>query len=218
MRADAPVAYWRLGEPSGTALLEDQGRANGTYSGGAVLGVDPAIADADRAARFDGGNDKGVVPDTASLDFGTGDFTVEAWIKASAADERAIVAKRSSVATEPYWAVTVTDDPNHNGQIRAAYFDGATVHLAYSSATVVDSAWHHLVVWYDRDVGITISVDGLSKLTVATMAPDVGNSGPVEIAKAATHTYFKGDLDEIALYGGLLPPERVVAHRAAAGH
>ena len=33
----------------------------------------------------------------------------------------------------------------------------------------------------------------------------MSNTGTVEIGKAPTHNYFKGDLDEVALYGGLVP-------------
>lgn len=219
VRSDVPRAYWRLGELSGTTAAEDQGGPSGTYSGGVVLGVAPAIVDANRAARFDGGNDKMAVPDPAngSLDFGTGDFTAEAWIKPSASDERGVISKRSGVASEPYWAITVTDDPNHNGQIRAVYFDGTNVRTAYSSNGVVDGSWHHVVVWYDRDLGITISVDGVTKFTPLGMTPDVGNSGPVEVGKAPTNPYFKGDIDEVAVYGGLLPVHRIAAHASAAG-
>jgi hypothetical protein len=200
----------------GIAILEDQARVNGTYSGGVVLGIDPAVSGADRAARFDGGNDKGSVPDNASLDFGADDYTVEAWIKTVSADERAVVAKRSLNSTEPYWAVTVTDDSNHNGQIRAAYFDGLAVRQAYSSVGVLDGAWHHIAVWYDRDAGITISVDGVAKFTPLAIGADVNNTGAVEIGKAPTHNYFRGDLDEVALYRGLVPVARMDAHRAAA--
>jgi hypothetical protein len=216
VRADAPRAYWRLGELSGTSILEDQARANGTYSGGVVLGVAPAINDANRAAHFDGGNDKGSVPDNASLDFGTEDFTVEAWIKTLDSGERAIVAKRSLTTTEPYWALTVTDDSHHDGQIRAAYSDGTTARLAYSANGVLDGAWHHVVAWYDRDSGISISVDGVTSFTALAIGPDLSNTGTVEIGKAPTHNYFRGDLDEVALYGGLVPVARIAAHRAAA--
>jgi hypothetical protein len=198
-------------------MVEDQARANGTYSGGVVLGVDPAVNDTDRAARFDGGNDKGSAPDDASLDFGADDFTVEAWVKTVSSGERAVVAKRSLTMTEPYWAVTVTDDSHHDGQIRAAYFDGANVRHAYSSVGVLDGGWHHVVVWYDRDAGITVSVDGVSAFTPLAIAADVSNAGTVEIGKAPTHNYFKGDLDEVALYRALVPAARMDAHRAATG-
>lgn len=192
-------------------------RANGAYSGGVVLGVAGATHDTNSAARFDGGNDKVSVPDQAngSLDFGADDFTIEAWTKAVASDERGVISKRSANAAEPYWDVTVTDDPNHNGKIRAVYFDGTNTRTAYSGAGVIDGLWHHVVVWYDRDGGITIFVDGVARFTQLSMTPDVSNSGAVEIAKSPAHPYFHGDLDEIALYSGLLPLARIQAHIAA---
>jgi hypothetical protein len=219
VRADAPRGYWRLGEASGTLAAEDQHRADGTYLGGVILGVPGAPAgDPNTAARFDGGNDKLVVPDPAngSLDFGTADFTVEAWVKPTASDERVIVAKRPSTGTEPYWGLTVTDDPNHNGQVRAVYFDGVNTRTAYSSKGVLDGAWHHVVVWYDRQMGIIVSVDGVSKATALSLTSSVSNSGEVHIGKGPTNGYLKGDLDEVALYDGLVPLQRIQAHAAAA--
>jgi Concanavalin A-like lectin/glucanases superfamily len=81
----------------------------------------------------------------------------------------------------------------------------------------VDGAWHHVVIWYDRDSGITIWVDGVAKFTALGMTPDVGNTGPMEVGKAPSNPYFKGDIDEVALYGGLLPVHRIQAHAEAAG-
>jgi hypothetical protein len=218
VRVDAPRAYWRLGELTGTVAHEDQERANGTYTGGVVLGVESSNHDANTAARFDGGNDRVGVLDPAdgSLDFGVEDFTVEAWVKTTASDERGVVAKRSANAADPYWAITITDDPNHNGQIRANYFDGTSVRTAYSSNGVIDGAWHHVVVLFDRDAGITVSVDGLTKFTLLAIAPDISNTGELQIGKAPTNPYFRGDLDEVALYSGLLPIARIQAHAAAA--
>lgn len=183
-----------------------------------MLGVAPATHDADTAARFDGGNDKAAVPDPAdgSLDFGVDDFTVEAWIKPLASDERTIVSKRSLTAAEPYWELTVTDDPDHNGQIRAIYFDGTNTRTAYSTNGVLGGSWHHVIAWFDRDTGITLWVDGVTRLTPLAMTPDVSNTGSVEIGKAATHPYFRGDIDEVALYAGLLPVARAQAHLGSA--
>lgn len=71
-------------------------------------------------------------------------------------------------------------------------------------------------MWYDRDAGITVSVDGVASFTALAIAPDVNNTGSVEIGKAPTHNYFRGDLDEVALYDGLVPVARMNAYRAAA--
>ena len=145
-----------------------------------MLGVAAATHDADTAARFDGGNDKVAVPDPAngSLDFGVEDFTVEVWTRPLASDERTIVSKRSATAGEPYWELTVTDDPDHNGKIRAIYFDGTNTRTAYSTTGVLGGAWHHVVAWFDRDAGITLWVDGATNFIPLAMTRRRQQHGP----------------------------------------
>ena len=62
--ADAPVAYWRLGESAGTAMVDSTANANsGTYQGGYTLGQPGAIAgDSDTAVTFGGQNGYAVAP------------------------------------------------------------------------------------------------------------------------------------------------------------
>lgn len=211
-----PRAYWRLGEVSGTEAAEEMGVGRGTYQNGVILGVPGALAgDSNTAVRLDGGNDRITVGDPAdgSLDFGEEDITVEAWIKPSANDERAIITKRSSVG--PYWQVTVTDDSNHAGQLRANIFDGSVSLQAYSTRRVDDGGWHHIVVLFDRDSGIRFFIDGTAAgVTAGPMAGDVSNDGGVVLGKGLGYPEYKGDLDEVAVYLGLLPEATIGEHHA----
>lgn len=83
-----PVAYWRLGEPLGTATVADaSGHGhNGTYHGKPHLGQPGAVAyDKDTAAGFDGPKSKSYVEVPESPDFsiatsGQG-LTVEVWLR-----------------------------------------------------------------------------------------------------------------------------------------
>jgi hypothetical protein len=217
--SDGPRAYWRLGETSGTTAADALGAVPGTYQGGVVLGVAGALAgDANTATRFDGGNDKVTMRDPASgsLDFGTGDFTVEAWVRATANDERAIVSKRSYTVGEPYWQATVTDDGSQTGRVRVNTFDGVTSRQVYGPAVRIDDgAWHHVVLAFDRDAGVAIYVDGTMATTSATLPGDVGNTGELLVGKSPGYSYFKGDLDEVAVYASLLSTAQVQAHFAA---
>src|SRR5215831_14920886 len=55
--ADHPVAYYRLGETSGTTAVDSSGNgSNGTYVGGVALGQPGALlpGDTDPAAGFNG--------------------------------------------------------------------------------------------------------------------------------------------------------------------
>jgi hypothetical protein len=216
--ADSPAAYWRLGEGSGTVALDETANdSRGTYKNGVVLGVPSALAtDANTAARFDGGNDLVDVTDPPSgvLDFGTDDFTAEAWIKTTTNNETAIIGKR--VTAGPFWQVTVTDDPNHTGQLRANLRDtlnGTVTRQVYSTRRVDDGAWHHVVVRFDRDVGISIYVDARAAGSGGGPMPaDVSNTANLQIGKAQDHGYFRGDIDEVAVYRTLLSPQRINDH------
>ena len=181
-------------------------------------GVAGALAgDSNSAAHLDGGDDQVNMGDPAdgALDAGTSDFSVEAWVKATANDERALISKRAA-GSQPYWQVTVTDDGSQIGRIRVNVFDGAVARQAYGPAVRVDDGtWHHVVVSFDRDSGITIWVDGVSRATAGPAPGDVGNAGPLLIGKASGYGNLKGDVDEVAIYGSLLDPARVAAHYAA---
>ena len=53
--ATSPVAYWRLGEASGTVARDEMGLHHGTYVGGPTLGVPRLLAgDPDTAVTFPG--------------------------------------------------------------------------------------------------------------------------------------------------------------------
>ena len=215
--SDGPRAYWRLGETSGAAAA-DASASNlpGTYQSGVTLGVPGALAgDANRAARFDGSNDRVTMgdPTSGALDFGTGDFTAEVWLKTSVNGERTVLGKRSS---GPYWLVTVTDDSGLAGRLRAALFDGSVTRQVYSTVRVDDGAWHHVAVLFDRDTGITFYVDGVASGSVAgAQAGSVSNSAPFQLGKVSGYKNFSGDLDEAALYSGLLSAARIAAHHSA---
>lgn len=211
-----PRAYWRLGEVSGTVAAEEMGVGSGTYQNGVILGVPGALAgDSNTAVRLDGGNDRITVGDPAdgSLDLGEEDFTVEAWIKPSANDERAIITKRSSLG--PYWQVTVTDDSNHAGQLRANIFDGSVSLQAYSTRRVDDGAWRHVAVQFDRHFGIRFYVDGVAAGSAAgPVTGDVSNDGALILGKGPGYPEYKGELDEVALYLGVLSEATIADHHA----
>ena len=213
-----PSAYWRLDETSGTLAADVTGLYPGSYESGVTLGIAGALlTDPNPAARFDGTDDKVNMGDPASggLDVGTGDFTVEAWVKTSLNGERAIASKRPS--TGPYWQFTVTDDSGQAGRIRVNASDGTNARQAYGPALRVDDgAWHHVVVVFDRDVGITVYVDGTSLATAGTLPGDLSSTGPFLIAKSTGYGYLNGDIDEVAVYPLALPASRVDAHLAAA--
>ena len=184
-----------------------------TYQNGVTRGVTGAIASStDKAARFDGGNDYVDIGDPTSgvFDFGSGDFAVEAWVKPTASDERVVIGKRL-LAT--FWLVTITDDSGHAGQVRANITNGTTLRQVYSTKRVNDGAWHHVVINFDRDTGVSIYIDGVASGTTAGASLfSVSTSGPLQIGKTTGYPNFRNDLDEIAVYPSLLSLARIQDH------
>jgi Concanavalin A-like lectin/glucanases superfamily len=181
-----------------------------------TLGATGALAgDANTAARFDGIDDKVSMGDPASgaLDFGAGDFTVEALVKTTLNGERTIASKRAS---GPYWQFTVTDDPGHVGEIRVNVSAGSAHEVYGPAIRVDDGAWHHVVVVFDRDLGITVYVDGVARHTAGAFTGAIDNAAPFLIGKSTGYGYFGGDMDEVAVYPSALPATRVQAHLTAA--
>jgi hypothetical protein len=128
--------------------------------------------------------------------------------------EQAIASKRAS-STPPYWQFTVTNDPGHDGEIRVNIYAGGSIEVYGPAKRVDDGAWHHVVVVFDREVGVTVFVDGASVLRPGTATGDVGNTGPFLVGKSTGYNHFKGDLDDVAVYRSALPATRVQVHYAA---
>jgi Bacterial Ig-like domain len=85
MMADAPRAYWRVGEASGTVAADQASFANtGGYQGGPALGQAGVVPVAQSTAiALDGTDDTVRVPSSASLNPAAA-LALEAWIRPSA--------------------------------------------------------------------------------------------------------------------------------------
>jgi PKD repeat protein len=166
------VAYYTMqvaGEGNGVQvpnMCVNTGAAlNGTTSGG--VGSPQFIADAAVAGSasscsyliqssgaglaFDGVNDYAEAADDVQLDFGTGDFTVEYWVKKRTAsvnnwDNMAGVNKWLSGGSSPgqnEWSLAMGSNANNN--IPAFFIEsGATTYGAISAQSMAVGSWQHL--------------------------------------------------------------------------
>lgn len=159
---DSPTGYWRLGEDiTATTAADATGRGHtGTYGARVTQGAPGAIpSDPDTAAQFPGAStDNSLtggdvrVPTAADLNFGTTDFTAEAWVRpvftvtpssqSAQGGESAILGKASGAQrictnsgvppsqprdiTWPGWSLTVTNDAGYEGRVRASIAYAAT--------------------------------------------------------------------------------------------
>ncbi|MFI7603241.1 LamG-like jellyroll fold domain-containing protein [Actinoplanes sp. NPDC049681] len=208
--ADAPIAYYRLGEAAGVGSGADSAKGNTLTYGSGTRGVAGAVAgDADTAAQGDGGCCIGFSQTVAPRN--NSSRTVEAWVKPTDGYLRWIAG----------WGRSGVDEAFNVGLgdsriVVSAYADDLTFPIGRS---LVDGAWHHVAVVAGATVA-TVYIDGVS-LGTRTFAGELATvtSGGLRIGAAHDgSTPFYGGLDEVAVYPLGLSATQISAHFAAGGH
>ena len=215
--------YFRLGTPSGTLALDESTTGNhGTFANVSAYGVKGATgSDFDTAVTFSGAADSHVIaPDNDAYDFGTGDFTVEAWIKRTAnpATSEYIVGHDGNGAAGDwgFW-----QDATSGQCLIFRLVGGSGIsHNGGCSAGFNDNRWHHVVFSADRDGSGTFYVDGKASGEV-NLSADTGNISSTSNLyigdRTAPNTEWTGSIDEVAIYKGVaLTADQVMEHYQAA--
>lgn len=205
--ADSPLFYARLGEASGTTLLDSSGNArNGTYTG-VTLGAAGAISDGDTAATLAGASSSvGSVAYGSWMDLAT-TGTIECWVKYTGTPASQISFGRTGAASSPYW-IGVTGATALNGTHAASGSSNVI-----GTKTINNGAWHHLVTTWTSSV-LTLYVDGVSDGTISSPRLPIVTTETLQLGGRGAN-YFAGSVDEIALYATNLSSTRVAAHYAA---
>ena len=221
--ADGPAFYYRLGESSGTAAVDEMGSANGVYVNTPTLGEAGALTgDADTAIHLNDAQDEYV--DLAGLidhdpanpgSYNLG-LTMEIWAKADIASDgldQCIIGTWESAATggPMLWRDHLTG--KLWGTWRAVGFSGWI-----DTGHTPDGDWHHYVYTFDFPTKIvSVYVDGELTDTADPSADGpfyLGQSESFHIGYYGTGAvgYFAGWTDEAAFYEYALTPERIAAH------
>ncbi len=206
------VAWWHLDETSGATAEDIAGVPNtGTYFGGPV----PVPGKVAGALSFDGADDYVQVADHPELNFGSGDFSIDAWILTNdSMDVGTIVDKRTGTNSVPLGYELYIWNGGLGFQLAAPLGNYQNFN---SSAFVADGEWHHIAVTVARNdsSGLKFYVDGN---LVATRDPTPYNSSLTNTAvfRIASHSYdqdpnfmFEGIVDELELFNRVLTPAEV---------
>jgi PKD repeat protein len=214
--ADSPLAYWRLGEASGTSAADASGNnRTGSYVGSPSRGLPGALAgDANTAVGFNGSSQYVSVPYAAALN--PSQFTVEAWAYPTGGQGtyRSVVTSRDYAPgnTRGYILYAAADNTWQlwlgNGGAGWEQVFGPTVTL---------NAWTHLVATYDGTTARLYLNGVLAASSGAAYSPNAQR--PLRMAAGATDRapdyFLPGRVDEVAVYGSALAGTRVQAHYAA---
>lgn len=230
--ADAPIAYWRLGEASGNVAYDYVGNNNGTYFNVTLDQPGYSAIDSNRAATFGALNSYVGQISGSSINFeGTNaSFSIEVWVNGPAGqtDQSAIICKGTgddgTTANEQF-AVDVS-----LGNYR--FMTRGNNNVIYSAEANVgpNGTWQHIVAVYDQSnpasAQMFIYVNGVLAGS-GTGRPAVNNglrpsAAPVDIGSKRLGNspnrdgFFTGSIDELAIYNTALSATAVEAHYAAA--
>ena len=204
--ADNPVSYWRLGETSGTTAADSLNKNPGTYVNGPVLGTSSLLTnDANSAVTFDGVNDQVRVANSTSMNI-TGSLSLEAWINPS------------SLPAAGSFASIITKNNSYSLQ-----FNGPRLEFTIMQSTVrkrcqapvgaiVTGQKYHIVGTYDG-ANQNLYINGALAVTCPLTGAISSTTNTVYIASwNGSVEFFKGAIDEVAVYNTALTPAKVKEH------
>lgn len=210
VRADTPVAYWRLGEGSGNPQ-DSVGTNHVTVVGGGPTYAQAGALSGDSntaiALHGAGSNDHFTAPDVAALDVADV-FTYEIWVKRAVINSLQVLfdkgAGSAAVAFE-------TTGAGHENKI--ALFKDSSGLIAYSTVTVTDlTTWHHIVIT-KNGAAVAIYLDGVDVTGTVTNQTLTDTGTAQQIGRdSAGSLNVNGSIDEAAIYNYALSPARVLAH------
>jgi len=209
--ADSPSGFWRLSGAGPEADLSGNGNAL-TYNGSPTTEAGPC-ADGSLAHVFNGTDQSASAAHAAAFDFGTGDYSIEFWIKLAAYTSGRYILGHSGNGDDGAWEVSMTSSA-FTSRV------GDTGVPATADGPAADSAWHHCVLTMDRDGNGTWYHDasvasGSPDSISAAAAESVSRTTTLWIARRESTAFMPGSLANVAIYPSLLSPERVTAHYAA---
>jgi len=196
------VGWWPLDETSGAIADDIVGFNNvGTYFGNPT----PVPGKVAGALKFDGVGDYVRVHHQSELDFGAGDFSIDAWIKAQPNSAHPIVEK---------WNAPVGSIPGYSfylqgGQLWFSWSHTTGVSIASGGPNIADNLWHHVAVTIQRgnSQGGKLYVDGILVQAFDPKSGTVNNTVDLWMGRSRANPspfFFKGVIDEVELFNRAL--------------
>ena len=211
------VLWLTLDESVGDTCLNSAGYNNGlryegntlaTHANGPTHNLGQYVYN---SLCFDGTDDKVVVPNYAAIDFGTQNFTLDAWVKwGGGTGNQIMLDHRTQVGANYYgysWYLA-------NGKPAIQLATGPIQNLA-AAHSLTSNVWTHLAVTVQRGsaTGLKFYVNGglTDTISLASVTGSLYNTANLWIGASpiANNVPFYGCLDEIELFDRVLPVSQI---------
>jgi Concanavalin A-like lectin/glucanases superfamily/Secretion system C-terminal sorting domain len=167
-----------------------------------------------KALYFNGFNNYVSVPDNDTLDIGTRDYSMVAWIKTNTPNFGRIISKGSSNCVTGYM---MRLGGSHSDRIHLENaFNGTCSVNYFGNRTIQDNEWHCIAGVVKRDSSAKIFMDGQLDREIRLNTSTLNLSNNLNLFIGASHNanipeWFKGSIDEIRIYGKALYASEIEA-------
>lgn len=204
---DRPLAYYRLGEASGTTLVDSSGYGrDGTWEVAPAAFGRPGliVGDADTAVEYSGSTLATVF--NASWMNSTY-LTVEYWITPDAANIGLV--SRDDSGFDRVWRTFLDSSRRIDF---AVWNQAGTVYQNITTQTLTLGQTYHIACTFDG-TAVKVYINGrLSRSVAATGTMIATVSEPLSVGKGSSNIRMDGVMDEVAVYGTALSATRVLDH------
>jgi hypothetical protein len=202
-------ALWRFDALNGTTLVDSKGSNPGTALGAVSLNNSGRI---NKSIKInDGATGQGItVNNSSNINFGTGSFSIEGWIKWNKVSGSTAVVpildKRTQLSGKySGYHLYITSA----GKLGVQLANGSTFKNYTASQTTIQSGkWIHIAVSVDRtssSPSIKIFVNSVMDQLSAPLTGNITNTAKLSIGKhSLNNTEFKGEMDELGMYNRAL--------------
>ena len=219
--ASKPEQWFRMNDSTGTVLSDSAGSAPATGPATITGGAAGAVTGGGTAMTLSGTSSAYAATEVSQV--GPQVFSVEAWFKTSSKQGGRIVGFGDRKADRSKTGFT----DRHlyldgSGRLWFGVYPGSTKQALSSTTGLNNNAWHHAVGTLGPD-GMTLYIDGkqVAKKTNVTAARDIqghwriGGDTLEGWTNRPPSDNFAGSVDEVAIYGRVLPASEVAAHYSA---
>jgi Concanavalin A-like lectin/glucanases superfamily len=161
------------------------------------------FGDPGTSASFDGSSGYVSVPENASLDVGN-TFAVEAWVK------------RGSVSTSGYQAIASKQTGSWvlavNSVNQLVLRQAGNADIVTSTKNISDTSSWHYVAATKNGSSVHLYIDGADVTGTVANQTLSNNTQPLVIGQSSGGSFFKGQIEEVAVYNQVLTPAQVLDH------
>lgn len=205
--ADGPVAYWRLGESTGTSAADSSGNGhNATYQGTYSLAQPSLLPHGDGASLYSAAAADVALP-SGWINGVQSPLTIEAWVKCASFSNGP-----SIFATYNYgFSFGFTT----GGKLQVSNPGVALV--AQDAAALSANTIYHVAVTWDASGNVIFYVNGVASSSFSGLAAAAAGVDPSFIgAYNTSNNRMNGYLQEVAIYNKVLTAARIASHYSAA--